>query len=446
MTTAPRPEVPEDLVRAIGAGQCVAFVGAGFSAATVPSWARLLEDVASQAPAAARDHCLRLLGKRARTALDYEAAAQALRAGLGEEQFVEALKTRLAEPPRNEKIEDRLRWLRGIPFRAVLTTNFDGLLSGVTPGRDAYLSVLRAQDHRWWDGRYWDGLRPGPQVVKLHGDLSTRPPAHLVIARRDYRRRLYGNPAYQTFLRAVFSTTTVLYIGFSFTDAYLNELRSEILSLLDHRGTDAPIAYALVNDVAPEEADYFLAHEGIRILSYETEGKDYSGFDRWLEALHEATNPGRRLGRLLSGRRLLWVDSHPQNNHYGMQFLKEAAQGAENPCQIDQPLTWEEGVERLRASGADLVLTHWGHANATDKAGQPCSVAEQLLVEMRAQDLRAPVIVFASGGHAEENRRTALNLGAQAYTFEWPELFRELERVFRPLDDAREPHRPATGE
>ena len=96
-----------------------------------------------------------------------------------------------------------------------------------------------------------------------------------------------------------------------------------------------------------------------------------------------------------------------------MQFLKEAAQGAENPCQIDQPLTWEEGVERLRASGADLVLTHWGHANATDKAGQPCSVAEQLLVEMRAQDLRAPVIVFASGGHAEENRRTALNLGAR---------------------------------
>ena len=89
MTTAPRPEVPEDLVRAIGAGQCVAFVGAGFSAATVPSWARLLEDVASQAPAAARDHCLRLLGKRARTALDYEAAAQALRAGLGEEEFVE---------------------------------------------------------------------------------------------------------------------------------------------------------------------------------------------------------------------------------------------------------------------------------------------------------------------------------------------------------------------
>ena len=426
--------------------RCVALVGAGFSAATVPSWARLLEDVASQAPAAARDHCLRLLGKRARTALDYEAAAQALRAGLGEEQFVEALKTRLAEPPRNEKIEDRLRWLRGIPFRAVL----DHQLRWAALRRHARSRRVpvgpRAQGHRWWDGRYWDGLRPGPRVVKLHGDLSARPPAHLVIARRDYRRRLYGNPAYQTFLRAVFSTTTVLYIGFSFTDAYLNELRSEILSLLDHRGTDAPIAYALVNDVAPEEADYFLAHEGIRILSYETEGKDYSGFDRWLEALHEATNPGRRLGRLLSGRRLLWVDARPQNNHYGMQFLKEAAQGAEKPCQIDQRLTWEEGVDRLRASGADLVLTHWGHAGATDRAGQRCSVAERLLVEMRAQDLRAPVIVFAGGGHAEENRRAALGLGAQGYTFEWPTLFRELERVFRPLDDAREPHRPATGE
>jgi DNA-binding response OmpR family regulator len=60
-------------------------------------------------------------------------------------------------------------------------------------------------------------------------------------------------------------------------------------------------------------------------------------------------------------------------------------------------------------------------------------IAERLLMEMRAQDLRAPVIMFASGGHAEENRRTALNMGAQAYTFEWPTLFREIERVLRPV-------------
>jgi hypothetical protein len=42
------------------------------------------------------------------------------------------------------------------------------------------------------------------------------------------------------------------------------------------------------------------------------------------------------------------------------------------------------------------------------------------------------VIVFASAGHADENKRTALGLGAVAFIFEWSTLFREIDEVLRP--------------
>jgi len=44
----------------------------------------------------------------------------------------------------------------------------------------------------------------------------------------------------------------------------------------------------------------------------------------------------------------------------------------------------------------------------------------------------APVVVFASGDHADDNKHASLRLGAQAYTFEWQRLFQEIERVFKP--------------
>src|SRR5690606_41525063 len=74
-----------------------------------------------------------------------------------------------ARPPLNAVMRRRLRVLHGIPFRAILTTNFDGVLPGELPNRDAFLAVLRPRGHRWWDQRFWDAGAEGATVVKLHG-------------------------------------------------------------------------------------------------------------------------------------------------------------------------------------------------------------------------------------------------------------------------------------
>lgn len=80
-------------------------------------------------------------------------------------------------------------------------------------------------------------------------------------------------------------------------------------------------------------------------------------------------------------------------------------------------------------SGFDLVITHFGWKHA-----EP-SNCERLLMTMRRSDIRAPVIVFSAPVNRASNRRTALDLGALAFTHEWEELFQTMEAFFRDPGD-----------
>ncbi len=356
-------EIPVALTQAILAGNCVAFVGAGFSAAAFPTWKKLLLEIADTAQASDAERIKQVLKAEAPRDIDFVAAAEMLRWGAGAK---------------------------------------------------------------------------GSTVVKLHGDITKGKSASLVLSRRDYRRRLYSDISYASFLRAVFATSTVLYLGYSFSDSYLNEMRSEILALLVHQPPDRPIAYAIANDVPEAEATYFKRHEGVEILRYDTRNGNFSGFDDYLEGIYNLTNPQLHLGGVLSGRRILWVDPQRENNEFGIDYLRAAAKAGLRPCIIDTAASWEDAIEDLGRQGTetDLVLTHWGHGRAIDKIGRGCAVAERLLSEIRQRDVRVPVIVFASGDHANENRQAALKLGALAFVSRWQTLFHEIAKVFQSGIDA----------
>jgi hypothetical protein len=414
-------EIPKGLVDEINAGECVAFVGAGFSGVVVPPWGDLLLGVLESTALGrgTRDQVQDFLADPGSKEL--EAAAQILRDELGADAFAAALEgQRVADI--GPRMQRRLELLHGIPFRAVLTTNFDGLLEGPSPGREAYQEVLRPSEHRWWDARYWDPSQQSRSAVMLHGSLSE--PAEMVFTRRDYRRRLYSTPGYLTFVRSVMATTTVLYLGFSFTDAYLDELRSEILALLEHRGTDKPIAYALLN-ATDAEVSYARRHEGIHVLPYSS-ANDFQDFDNYLEAIHRDTNPQIRLGELMAGARILWVDPDEDSIAHGLTYLQQAAARAGGRAAIEPYDSSQSALDALDHQDADLVISRWGYGEGPDGL----AVGEHLLIEMRRRDLRAPVVVFASGAFATENKRAAMALGAASYEFQWQGLFREIERIF----------------
>ena len=106
-------QIPEGLVNEIHDGNCVAFVGAGFSAAVIPPWGKLLNDLASHSPIESdiAQHVGALVLKGSAHAFDE--AAQVLEDHLGRATFLDELASLLTK--RDEgPISDRLSWLRGI--------------------------------------------------------------------------------------------------------------------------------------------------------------------------------------------------------------------------------------------------------------------------------------------------------------------------------------------
>src|SRR5262249_41181986 len=137
--------VPEHLVEAIRKGRCIAFVGAGFAAPVVPSWAELLVALGARL-----GHPVQLPPNA--TAFDYEAIGQQLqdRAGARWETLVQDVLAECQRGKDTSALERRCQWLRSIPFKAILTTNFDGSLAGTPADPATYWRVLRTDYGAGW--------------------------------------------------------------------------------------------------------------------------------------------------------------------------------------------------------------------------------------------------------------------------------------------------------
>ena len=430
--TATRPGGPpiggidpmDALASEVIAGRCVAFVGAGFSAAVCRLWSALLAAVATEVKSAeVRAHVEALLAEK--NARAYEMAAQILEDAFKNsptDDLLQALRrhTRRSDVSTadQQRMDRRRALLTEIPFAAILTTNFDDELKGEVLDGSTYATLLRDSGARWVERRFWDRCS---SVLKLHGDLHRG--NGVTLSRRGYRTRLYGEPGYLHVLRSVLLTKTVLFLGFSFTDEYLNELRSEVLAYLAPEGKTPRYAYALLEDVPPAMLTHFRDHEAMHVFGYGVPGDtEHRGFDTFLAALHARTNPAALMGRRLENRRILWVDPSTDRNARGRKYLEEATR---NLCTIDLAHTPDEALVALTTGAPyDLVITRWGHHPQRPADGAT------LLEQMRQRDVRVPVVVFASGDHAEENREAALRLGALEYTFTWDALYAVIDRRF----------------
>lgn len=428
MTSTALPEVPPALVRAIAEGRCVAFVGAGMSRPDAPDWPNLLRALAhelSKKSPGAHD-ALALLGGSPHAA-DLEAAAQILRDACDNEaRFEEAVKEVLGNVPRG-KTARRYELLAEIPFESILTTNVDNLIDGECPDALTYARLLRGDARA--TRRWWFSARHAPHVIKLHGDangLANRNP--VVLARSDYRRRLYQDGRYSNFLRAVFATRTLLFLGVSFTDAYLNELRSEVLALVRAQDAehDEPIGYAVMADRPQAWCEFMRRHDGIEILRYDAAGDDdHQGFTRWLEAIHAATAPGPRVASLLgesakqsgTAPRIVWVDRHPDNNRRAE--VEQLRDGGVDIVQLTDP----DALDASAHANASMIITSF------DRGTNP-SVFDRVMDRVHPWSTRPPVVVFTSRHAAKDKRTWCLRRGAFECCSDWGTLFDTIERLF----------------
>jgi hypothetical protein len=157
--------IPDHLINEILVGNCVAFIGAGFSAPAVPNWDALLSGIAadSKVSAKAEERVQKLLKPHdrmsSRGTFDREAAAQILQDELGKEDFgsvVERVVRQGDTETGREVVEDRIRLLLEIPFQSILTTNFDHFLAGQIGNDEVYRDILRKTRDPWFNIFSWD--------------------------------------------------------------------------------------------------------------------------------------------------------------------------------------------------------------------------------------------------------------------------------------------------
>ncbi len=413
------PSTLDGLRDEIRRGACVAFVGAGLVMPVVPGWKDLLLKLCAEVADASKRDALKRQIERG-TPLELEAAAQILKGELNHdtthETYRQAMRDALVATnhPAQPEIERRLTALRSTPFRCVVTTNFDELLPGQTASSQAFASVFALPLNPWQQSI--DASR----VLKLHGQVG----GEVVFAREEYRTLVHERGDYRQLLKVLLATHPVLFLGTSFTDAYLNELRSEVLTWFRGAGTHTqgfpgkPRWWALLPDAHDATVDFFRDHEGIEVLSYATtaKGKGHAAFTRFLEDLAKATNANANLAERLLGKRILWIDANPGNNAKGFEELRKRG------AKVIGRRTLHEAAAALK-KGVDLVITHHGWRNDG-------SVAEDVLGHRSTNRWRAPVMVFAGGYAADQKRHKLRALGALDYVYAWDDLFRVVADVF----------------
>jgi len=367
------------------AGNVVVFLGAGFTLpAGLPTWVGLLKRLKSMATElrpAVQDELDRLIGRGTSDCLDQ--AAQILEDELGKKVFDSAV-VEIMKPtePLPELMTERLRILRELPVKAIITTNVDvvvpGCVSNFEPEAAAIrTSVLRARPLSFSEQLLHcadpESVTP---VLQIHG--SVRSSDNMVFTRKAYRQLIHGSESFVHFIRSVIAQYTVLYLGFSFGDYYLNDTRSSVLNMLHGDGAaaaaTAPIAYAITDGKTAEEQAFFLKHEGTHFINYQVSSSNsHKGFDELFHEIHRATSPLVEFGRTLRRKRLLWNEGESRSKpHWAIleAFMRRAvvdAGGEGGEFVVDHTSSAEEALSRIEASfdqPYDLILTQFGAAKS----------------------------------------------------------------------------------
>jgi hypothetical protein len=267
-------------------GNCVAYVGAGFSmAAGMPGWAELLaklvEHLEQYGPEANLAHA-----RQALTLKDLPMAANIIRNLMNRAQINKSLNDvfgmaafHRATHTQKEQMNERLKKLLGGKWAGIVTTNYDLLIEQ---------AFLKDPDTSWHpdiqiDGdasRFSEVLVRAQDAqtffVKLHGSITGQ---DLVLTTEEYDNAYLRTPQISTFLQALMLQYHLIFIGCSLEDEIVR-IRRRLNK--DFRGS-IPAAYALMpkNPQNETKSLFLTTAANIQPIWYPStaEDKDHKGLD-----------------------------------------------------------------------------------------------------------------------------------------------------------------------
>lgn len=122
------------------------------------------------------------------------------------------------------KISEAHKLIVQIPFRAYLTTNYDGFIEGA-------FWTEKGKELKSFYGRTRDGVAEAyrnnePFIFKVHGDINDSD--SIVLGSQSYEKLLYFNGNDQLGLQALFMMSSVLFIGFGGSDPNIEKIISTV--------------------------------------------------------------------------------------------------------------------------------------------------------------------------------------------------------------------------
>jgi len=309
----------------------IAFVGAGSSQRCgYPGWGALaqqLGDLVGLSPPSTID-----LRKNPLRALNFveqvKACVNTRDRSLA--QYHAALQQMFA--PKKLKAHDNFHeQLVGLPFRAIVTSNYDEVLESALGAVRVGLRAVSCDiddDARATSSQFLrslDRLEDPPVILHVHGTHTK--PTKIILGEQDYVRAYgwmherrkkdeadgigdVGEWTFQSRLMwALFATRSIVFIGFSLTDPYFNYLLEVVTKDLWEWNQQNHFAVMSLSNEDAEEAKSFAKHllhkHGIRVVFYENADGLHTGLDQLIRDASVFCNTGDRSGWLEAANRRL---------------------------------------------------------------------------------------------------------------------------------------------
>ena len=202
-----------------------------------------------------------------------------------------------ADPP----YKDFHRILVSLPFRGILTTNYDTVLEaalGAVEQPTAYdNSLIINEDTAGQVDKFLSGIsdRSIPRrIAHLHGRYDQ--PKNIILSSKDYQRAYEPSNSestlHQKLLWSVLSTRHLVFIGFSMTDPYFNKMLETVSK--DLWRSNKSTHYAIMG-ISPEKTEYLKAKElkrdyGIDTVFYEVFNDSHDRLDDIVTKIAKSCN------------------------------------------------------------------------------------------------------------------------------------------------------------
>lgn len=212
--------------------------------------------------------------------------------------------------PKNPPFDDFHRKLASLPFRGILTTNYDIVLEaalGELEPQSAYDNSLVIDENS--AGRVHEFLmamnndkRITQRIAHLHGKFDI--PDSIILSIEDYHKvyglRLPANQGqrnvewtlHRKLLWAVLATRRVVFVGFSMNDPYFNEMLETVSA--DLWRWDKSIHFAIMSisstnaENSKTRADGLRREYGVDTVFYEDPDNSHQGLDKIVDDIEEA--------------------------------------------------------------------------------------------------------------------------------------------------------------